>query len=334
MRLNDRKKVLHAIFQKKAFFNLSAGSTYADFFTSYFHACLKADLADHGDVTTVLLRESLPSEIEARFVAKSGGVFSGEEEVAHVAKTMGLNVRKVLRAGKRFKKGDVLFRLEGDACKILEVERTLLNLLQRMCGIATAASQFKTIHASIAVTRKTPLSFIDKRAAMDGGALAHRINLSDAILIKDTHLDQFGRDFKIVEKRLTDGRKTDLFSRISFVEVEVENAKEALCVAAMSVRLDLPVPFVIMLDNFTPAHIKKTVAALQKAGLYDCVLLEVSGGINAKNYKKYDIKGVDVMSVGEITHSVKACDISMKIMYTPSHADVCGRLPGRPFRGR
>lgn len=310
------------MYDKKAFFTLQS-LTYAEFFNLYFLGCIKADLADRGDISTQLLHDALSSEIDAHFIAKSDGVFSGEEEAAYIARKMGLKLRKGVSkdgkktneivAGSKFKKGDLLFTLIGKPYKILEIERTLLNLLQRMCGIATVASKFKTKHTKVAVTRKNPLPFIDKRAAVDGGALPHRINLSDAVMIKDTHLDQFGRDFEIVKESLLAANEKGSLRRVSFVEIEVKNQAEALEVAELARDLHLSVPFVVMLDNFTPEAAKKVVGMLKSHCLYDNVLIEISGGINLRNYKKYDIEGIDVMSVGEITHSVKACDISMKI---------------------
>lgn len=322
MKITDREKTLRSIYDKREFFTLNS-LRYAEFFNLYFLlGCLKADLADDGDISTQLLHSALPGEIEAHFVAKSDGIFSGEGEVAYIARKMGLKLRKGVSedgkktneivAGSKFKKGDLLFTLVGKPYKILEIERTLLNLLQRMCGIATAASKFKTKHTKVAVTRKTPLPFIDKRAAVDGGALPHRINLSDAVMIKDTHLDQFGRDFEIVRERLIVASESGSLRGVSFVEIEVQNQSEAFKIAGLSSDLNLPLPFVIMLDNFKPEAAKKTVDMLKSHSLYDNVLIEISGGINLKNYKKYDIEGIDVMSVGEITHSVKVTDIAMK----------------------
>lgn len=321
MKITDREKTVYSIYDKKEFFTLDS-LTYAEFFNLYFLGCLKADLADQGDVSTQLLHSALPGETEAHFIAGSSGVFSGEEEVAYIARKMGLKLRKGVSkdgkktneivAGSKFKKGDLLFTLIGKPYKILEIERTLLNLLQRMCGIATVASKFKTKHTKVAVTRKTPLPFIDKRAAMDGGVMSHRINLSDAVMIKDTHLDQFGRDFEIVKESLLAANERGALRSVSFIEIEVQNQLEALKVAQMSRELNLPVPVIVMLDNFRLEDIKKTLKRLEENGTKDYVLIEVSGGITLKNYKSYDIRGIDVMSVGEITHSVKAVDIAMK----------------------
>ncbi|MDP4008089.1 MAG: carboxylating.nicotinate-nucleotide diphosphorylase [Candidatus Peregrinibacteria bacterium] len=319
MRIEDHYATMQKLYNKTAFFNVGS-MVYFEFLTSYIDSCLKADLADNGDVTTTLLHEQFPAKVTAQIIAKQDGVFSGEEELEYIAKKAGLNLKMELitmehasgstnSSGARFRSGDVICTLKGSAYSILSVERTLLNLLQRMCGIATAASRFETKYTKVAVTRKTPLPFVDKRAAIDGGALPHRVNLSDAIMIKDTHLDQFGRDFNVVEEKL----KNAYLRGISFVEIEVETQDEALKVAEMAKKLDLKVPMVVMLDNFIPENVKNVVKALETDDLWRYVLVEVSGGITSENYKEYDIAGVSVMSIGGITHSVRVCDISMKI---------------------
>lgn len=309
MKVEDRRQLLEKLYKKESFFSMKS-MAYFEFFKTYFEALMKADLADNGDVSTSLVYDHFPEKMTAQLIAKSDGVFSSREELVWMCKHEGVSVSKVWEVGKSYEEGDVLAVLSGVPYKLLQSERTILNILQRMCGIATAASRFETEYTAIAVTRKTPFSFMDKRAAMDGYALPHRVNLSDAIMLKDTHLDQFGRDFDVVAETLG---KTDLRG-VSFVEIEVENQEEALKVAEMSKMLDLDVPMVVMLDNFTPEDIEKAVEALQEADLYKYVLVEVSGGITSENYKDYDIEGVDVMSLGEITHSVRAADISMKIV--------------------
>lgn len=308
MKIEDRDATMLEIYNKTMFFNVGS-MIYFDFLTSYVDSCLKADLADNGDVTTTLLHDDFPAKITAQIIAKQDGVFSGGQELEYIVRKAGINLKMEYASGVTFQSGDILCTLKGSAYSILSVERTLLNLLQRMCGIATAASKFETKYTKVAVTRKTPLPLIDKRAAIDGGVFPHRVNLSDAIMIKDTHLDQFGRDFDIVEEKL---KCADLRG-ISFVDIEVATLGEALKVGEMAKKLDLKVPIAIMLDNFNSEEIKKTVKALETDDLWRYVLLEVSGGITSQNYKEYDIHGVSVMSIGEITHSVKACDISMKI---------------------
>ena len=323
MKITDHYDTLEKTYNKTAFFSVGC-MTYFEFLTSYVDASLQADLANNGDVTTTLLHEDFPAKLTAKIVAKQDGVFSGEQELEYIAKKAGLNLKMELitmehasggtiSSGAKFKKGDVICTLKGSAYSLLSVERTLLNLLQRMCGIATAASKFETQHTRVAVTRKTPLPFLDKRAAIDGGVLPHRVNLSDAIMIKDTHLDQFGRDFEVVEERLKNAHEADELRGISFVDIEVETEEEALKVARIAKKLDLKVPMVVMLDNFTQENVKKTIKTLETDDLWRYVLVEVSGGITSKNYKEYDISGVSVMSIGEITHSVNVCDLSMKV---------------------
>ncbi|MBT6068565.1 hypothetical protein HOG48_02300 [Candidatus Peregrinibacteria bacterium] len=319
MKIKDRSKTLEEAYNRREFFMLSS-LPYFQFFKAYLEASLEADLHSNGDITTALLNEHLPAKVEGKIVAKQDGVLSGIPEMKYIAKHGGVSLSigkkmggekdgEKFESGMSFEKGDMLFTVKGSPLKVLQLERTFLNILQRMCGIATAAAKFETAHAKVAVTRKTPLPFLDKRAAIDGSVLPHRVNLSDAIMIKDTHFDQFGRDFEA----LADSLRNRSYQGISFIEIEVLDKKEALLAAEMAKNLDLNVPIVVMLDNFVSKDAKKAVKSLQKAGLYDYVLVEVSGGISSQNYKDYDIEGVDVMSVGEITHSAGVVDISMKV---------------------
>jgi nicotinate-nucleotide pyrophosphorylase (carboxylating) len=199
-------------------------------------------------------------------------------------------------------------QITGDAQTILSVERTLLNILSRMSGIATKTRALTEklekakVKARIAATRKSSpgLLYFDKKAVVIGSGDPHRLHLDDMILIKDNHLAIVGS----VEEAVTKAKTNVSFTKK--IEVEVTNIEDALKAAKAGVDI-------VMLDNFSPQHAKEAGERLRKAGFTN-VLLEVSGGITAENLLDYASAQVDVISLGELTHSVKALDISLEIL--------------------
>jgi nicotinate-nucleotide pyrophosphorylase (carboxylating) len=202
-----------------------------------------------------------------------------------------------------------VLEMVGDARTMLSIERTLLNLLTRMSGIATATSRLieKVRRAGyktrIACTRKVApgLSYFDKRAVMLGGGDTHRLHLDDLIIIKDNHLAVVG-DVGEAIKRV---RQAVSFSKK--IEIEVSTEKEAL--EAVRAGADI-----VMLDNFSPHQIKETIMLLEKERLRDKILVEASGGINEGNVLEFAATGVDILSLGEITDSVKTLDMSLDVV--------------------
>ena len=195
--------------------------------------------------------------------------------------------------------------ISGYAGDILTCERTALNLLSRMCGIATQTNnlkkQIKSIgsKSKIFATRKTApgLRFFDKEAVKIGGGEKHRMTLNEMIMIKDNHL--------AVEKSIEDILKKAKKTR-GKIEVEVESQKEAILCARLGADI-------IMLDNFSPAQIKKTIKRLTELKLRNKIVLEASGRINSKNIIKYAETNVDMISIGSITNSVNGIDLSLEI---------------------
>jgi len=266
---------------------------------------LKEDLG-HGDVTDLLVMDG--TVIEAEIVAKESGVLAGLEEVKLLLEEFGLKTEKLKEDGDRLKKGEAILRVIGDARTILALERTVLNFLCRMSGIATLTAKlvemvrkagFKTI---IACTRKTApgLEYFDKKAVRIGGGDTHRLHLDDMILVKDNHIKVVGS----VSEAIKRAKEKASFSKK--IEVEVSNLAEAL--EAARVGADI-----IMLDNFTPAQIKETLLQLEKEGLRSKVLVEASGGINEDNVVEFASTGVDILSIGMLTHSAKALDLSLEV---------------------
>lgn len=264
--------------------------------------------AGQGDLTT-LLAVPLGTIVEAEVVIKENGVIAGIEEALTFLKSFGLQASAQVTDGSKVEKKTTVLKIVGDARTMLSLERTLLNLLTRMSGIATITSRLveKVRRAGyktrIACTRKVApgLLYFDKKAVMLGGGDTHRLHLDDLVLIKDNHLAILGSIGQAVEKV----RNNVSFSKK--IEVEVSSARDA--VEAARAGADI-----IMLDNFSPQQIKKTMSLLEKEGLRNKVLIEASGGINERNILEFADAGVDILSLGEITDSVEALDMSFEVI--------------------
>jgi len=266
---------------------------------------LEEDLGQ-GDITTLL---TVPSGtiVEAEIVAKESGVMAGIEEVLIMLESFGFQVRVLVPDGSKVEEKATVLKMVGDARTLLSIERTLLNLLTRMSGIATATSRLteKVRRAGyktrIACTRKVApgLLYFDKRAVTLGGGDTHRLHLDDLIIVKDNHLAIVG-DVGEAVKRV---RAAVSFSK----KIEIEVSTEEKALEAAKAGADI-----IMLDNFSPQQIKKTIALLEEKGLRGKVLIEASGGINERNILEFAATGVDILSLGEITDSVKALDMSLE----------------------
>lgn len=259
-----------------------------------------------GDVTAqTIIPPNL--EVKAIIVAKEKGVAAGIEETSVLAEYLGLKVKVNVVDGEKIQNKQVMIEIFGDARTILSAERTLINLLSRMSGIATTTRTLTEklekagSKAKIAATRKSApgLLYFDKKAVVIGNGDPHRLHLDDMILIKDNHLAIIGN----VEAAVKKAKANASFTKK--IEVEVTNLEDALTAAKAGAEI-------IMLDNFSPKNAKDTSEALKKTG-FDDVLLEVSGGITAENMIEYAKAQVDVISMGTLTHSVKALDISLEI---------------------
>jgi nicotinate-nucleotide pyrophosphorylase (carboxylating) len=268
---------------------------------------LLADDIGQGDVTTAAI---IPPgvEAEAAVIAKEAGIAAGIEETVILAENLGLKVKTDVSDGDRIKNAQVVMKISGNARTILSAERTMLNLLSRMSGIATTTRQLvETLKkakatAKIAATRKTApgLLYFDKKAVLVGGGDPHRLHLDDLILIKDNHVVIAGN----LEDAVKRARLNSSFTKK--IEVEVTRARDALAAARAGADI-------IMLDNFSPNQIKSTVQTLKKEGFFGKILLEASGGINMENLLEYAATEVNILSLGELTHSVKSLDVSLEI---------------------
>lgn len=260
---------------------------------------LKEDIAG-GDITSSLLTNK---RIRARIVSRQDGVVAGVKFARMMFAMSGCSARILRRDGSRTRRGQAVMEVCGPAKNILGCERTALNLLSRMSGIATATNDLVQIirntQADLYSTRKTApgLRYFDKEAVSIGGGKKHRVTLSEMILIKDNHIASEGSLEVLIHRARKKAKK---------FEIEVENQNDAIIAARMGASI-------IMLDNFTIPMIKKTILSLKKLGLRDKVKIEASGGINAKNIAKFAATGVDMISVGSITNSARAIDFSLEV---------------------
>jgi nicotinate-nucleotide pyrophosphorylase (carboxylating) len=286
---------------------------------------LDKDLGLFGDITTKALFASA-KRVSARIIAKESGVLAGAQEIEYFLLGADPHFRPrisgefkldfKIKDGSKFKVGDCVMTIEAEVRDVLAVERTVLNLLSRMSGVATFTNKLVQMVSEqdvlLAPTRKTLWGLLDKRAVFLGGGGTHRLNLSDSIIIKDTHLDLWGRDFDLVFEKLISAEP-----EMRFVEIEVENKEEALLVAKkFQDSIDnkkLMVVGVIMLDNMSSDEVAATVEALKGADLYDAALIEASGGITSENVLDYAKTGVDILSMGQLTGGVKGIDFSLKV---------------------
>ena len=260
-----------------------------------------------GDITTAAV---VPSglRVEAAIMAKEAGIAAGIEETVILAENLRLEVKAEVADGEEIKNGQSIVKISGDARTILSAERTILNLLSRMSGIATTTRNLTGklrsagLKTKLACTRKTApgLLYFDKKAVQIGGGDTHRLHLDDLILIKDNHIAVAGG----VAKAVKSAKQRASFSKK--IEVEVTKVEDA--VIAVEAGADI-----VMLDNFSVKQIAKAVTQLKKKKVYGKVLLEASGGIRENNLVKYGQAGVDIVSIGELTNSVKALDLSLEI---------------------
>jgi len=261
--------------------------------------------APFGDVTS----DAIIPDITCRAVirAEQEGIAAGLSEAAALFSYFGVDVRRDTRDGEPVVTGKILLSLSGNAKKILLVERTALNIIGRMSGIATQTRKLSDLvkkensRCRVAGTRKTcpGLRALDKKAVALGGGDPHRSGLSDGVLIKDNHLVLVP-----VKEAITMAKSASAYRKI---EVEVETTKDAI--AAAQVGADI-----LLFDNMTPDSVRTTIHELEQAGLRDKVILELSGGITAETIQEYARTGADLISLGALTHTVRNFSVTLEIL--------------------
>ncbi len=259
----------------------------------------------YGDITSEL---TVPGDRQAtgRFVAKSDGVISGIDVAREVFRQVDPRVRfePVVRDGDRVAAGESLGTVSGLARSILMGERVALNFVQRLSGVATATARYvdavQGTGSRIIDTRKTTpgMRFLEKKAVRDGGGHNHRIGLSDGILIKDNHLAAIGGPNRITTAVQAARAAAPHTLRVEVEVTDLDELAEALAAG----------PDAVLLDNMSPEEM--TEAVIRTAGR---ALLEASGGITLETVRAVALTGVDLISVGALTHSSRALDISLEI---------------------
>ncbi|MBI5101980.1 MAG: carboxylating nicotinate-nucleotide diphosphorylase [Nitrospirae bacterium] len=264
-------------------------------------SALEEDIG-HGDITTSLI-VGAENVSRALYIAKGSFVLAGFPFAIEVFNQLDpkTTFRTFFNEGTKVFKGDVLGEVSGKTRTLLAGERTSLNILQRLSGIATLTSEFVDLvrgtNARIVDTRKTTpgLRFMEKYAVKMGGGLNHRYGLFDGILIKDNHIEEVGGISEAVAMAKAG-------HHLAKIEVEVENLKELQ--EAIEAGADI-----VMLDNMSVSDMTEAVRVA--AGR---VTLEASGNVSLANVREIAGTGVDLISVGALTHSATASDISMKIV--------------------
>ncbi|MFX1577515.1 MAG: carboxylating nicotinate-nucleotide diphosphorylase [Promethearchaeota archaeon] len=272
-----------------------------------FYEMLDEDIG-FGDITTTALISTNQSA-HARLFTRQSGVVAGINIATTILEDFNCTVTQKTSDGTQVKANTTLLLVKGRATSLLTIERTLLNLLQRMSGIATATAnlvklaQQSNSAVRVAATRKTAplLRLFDKLAVIIGGGDPHRWRLDDAILIKDNHLAFYSNPVKAVQQ----ARQNSSFT--SPIEIEVTTTADAIRVAEVN-------PDIILLDNMSPREVAEVVQKLRQT--HPSIILEVSGNISADNIQSYAATGIDVISVGWLTHSVPALDLSIDITPT------------------
>lgn len=260
---------------------------------------LKEDIQS-GDITSALLSNK---RINARIISRQKAVIAGTKYAKEIFLIKKCQVKILKNDGDEVKPNQVILTINGTPQAILSCERTALNLLSRMSGIATQTRHLvrnlSSKKTKIFATRKTApgLRYFDKEAVMIGGGGKHRMSLDEMVMIKDNHISVESSLLNLIRKAKKKYKK---------IEVEVENKNDAIIAAREGVSI-------IMLDNFSPRQISHTIDALKEEKLRDKVKLEASGGISSKNIASYAKTGVDIISIGSLTNAVTGIDFSLEV---------------------
>ncbi|WP_231185355.1 carboxylating nicotinate-nucleotide diphosphorylase [Haladaptatus sp. DYF46] len=250
----------------------------------------------HRDVTN-----HVPGETVGRLVARESGVVAGTDAARAVFDYLGCEVRSAVGDGSSIEAGDAAFEVHGPATAVLRGERVAVNIVGHASGVATktaeavAAARTVTDDVAIAGTRKTTpgLRGIEKRAVAAGGGDTHRLTLSGMVMVKDNHIEEMGMDGAIAHFR-------ELASFAAKIEVEVERPADGRRAADAGADI-------VMFDNLSPEDVERGVELLP-----DGVLAEASGGIGVEDVPAYAGTGVDVISIGALTHSAPSLDFSFR----------------------
>ena len=257
-----------------------------------------------GDITSdTIIPVDLKASAEVLSKSRSA-IVCGLEEASILFDICGCKTEVLVKDGSKVINGTTVMNVSGCARAILKTERTALNLIMRMSGIATETRKIADLAKGVTIlaTRKTApgLRYFDKKAVVLGGGSPHRMRLDDMVLIKDNHLALSSDPEECI--RLS---RKKIGSSIK-IECEAKSKEEALKVVSAGADL-------VMLDNFTPELARKTIEQITKMGKRKDVMIELSGGINQRNIQDYLQAKPDFISLGSITHSPRAADFSLEI---------------------
>ena len=313
-------------------------AAYAKYVSDTIGTLLELDLGA-GDLTSIAL--SLTGDlnrepVRGQVIAKSAGVIAGVAEYSWLLQSGGMQVQPRKNDGDAVERGEVVAEIAGARSSLLAYERVGLNLMQRMSGIATMTRNYlrrvreRSATTCVVGTRKTPWGLLDKRALHLGGGGTHRLGLWDAILVKNNHLALLAareEDAVVIAAR----RAWEHGGNATFVEIEVRS--ESSAVAAAEVFRELRetreahfngdrkqsdsqmtvCPCLLLLDNMAPTQITRIVDRLRTDGLLQHILIEASGAISHSTLDDYADCGADAISIGALTHSAQALDLSQRI---------------------
>jgi nicotinate-nucleotide pyrophosphorylase (carboxylating) len=308
----DRDNVVRNAFDAADELDLSR-SPYRDTVYSFFAKMIDEDV-DSGDVS-LMPRQPYESLLKAKIVAKSPAVIAGLDETIYFASRRDLQMQSDFKNGDIVKPGDILLRINGKAAEILTIERSILNILQRLSGIATNTKTYVNsiagTNAFIAGTRKTLWGLLDKRAIQCGGGLTHRLGLHDAAILKENHLAILRKSKNPDILKLAVTKMISTYPYLRFIEIEVTNPDEYRKILDYLKNITAPFPFVIMFDHFEPEQIPELIDETKTRNFHSYILFEASGNISLETVRSYAESGVDVISVGALTHSAKSADFSL-----------------------
>jgi nicotinate-nucleotide pyrophosphorylase (carboxylating) len=276
---------------------------------------IEEDIGFEDITTNALIAPEISAHAE--IISRVDGIIAGVNAAETICTEFGLKYSTYKSDGDLIHAGDVVMLIEGNARVLLSIERTVLNLMMRMSGIATlTAEMVKKAKSSnkniiIAGTRKTTpgIQFFEKSAIKFGGGDPHRFRLDDCVMIKDNHRAMVGdieQAIKMVKKNVSFTKK---------IEVEVECLEDAIIASKAGADI-------VMLDNMGPQDIEIILTELTNLNLRKNVIIEASGGITPDNIVQYARTGVDVISMGFITHSAPAIDLSLEISFNGINKEV------------
>jgi nicotinate-nucleotide pyrophosphorylase (carboxylating) len=279
-------------------------SKYEKLVKNFIKTAVEEDIGDGDHSSQACIPEDATGE--AQLLIKDRGILAGVEITARIFTYIDpeLSIQRILYDGQSIMPGEIAFRVSGKIHSILQAERLVLNVMQRMSGIATQTNQYvkkiEGLHTSILDTRKTTpgIRFLEKEAVRIGGGTNHRMGLHDMILLKDNHIDYAG------------SIETAIIWSLSYLErthKELDIVVEARTLKDVELILKTGGVRRILLDNFTIPQTRAAVALVNGQ-----VKTESSGGITLKNVRKYAECGVDFISIGALTHQLKSLDMSLK----------------------